>query len=116
MSQSFYLGTREVNKRIPDQSTDPYLKQQLRTELGTLEVLFKLQLRYLNMFFEANYSLLKSHTVYKDCDLQLFCLVILSSFFKSKLVKKRIKSQNSKKIKNLKLSNQFGQNLLSEQP
>ena len=40
MSQSFYLGTREVNKRIPDQSTDPYPKQQLRTELGMLEVLF----------------------------------------------------------------------------
>ena len=33
-------GTRTVNKRIQDRSTDPYPTNQLRTELGTLDVLF----------------------------------------------------------------------------
>ena len=34
-----FLGTRFGKDRIPDRSTDPY-PQLIRTELGTLEVLF----------------------------------------------------------------------------
>ena len=38
---SFYLGTRMVSKRIPDQSAYPYPTKYRRTDLGILEDLFR---------------------------------------------------------------------------
>ena len=47
MWKSFYLGTRVVEGRFPDQSTESYPNNYRRTDIGALVVLFTFQFRYI---------------------------------------------------------------------
>ena len=56
-SQSFYLGTRVVKRRIPDQSTGPY-QTITESRIGALKALLVQPFCYINYLYFLHFSLI----------------------------------------------------------